>query len=201
MRRFCVLFCLLGLIGHAALHGEVQNTTGEQRQARFNAHRGDFDYLLGDWQFTAQSKEYGAFSGVWSAVRLPQGQILDEYRVLGDDGQTVYVTTTIRAYNAAADRWELVGMDEGNGLQDVGTGRRVGDEVHIDQTFGVTGATPNLRRIRYYNIRPESFSWSSDRSPDGGKTWVKDDLLIEAKRIGPSRSQDPLTRRQETVGR
>lgn len=192
MRRFCILCCLLAL-ALSAPRAEAQSTTREQREARFKAHKGDFDYLLGDWQFTAQSKEYGTFAGVWSAVRLPQGQILDEYRVLGDNGQTVYLTTTIRAYNAAADRWELVGMDEGNGLQDVGTGRRVGGEVHIEQKFGVIAANPSMRKIRYYNIRPDGFSWASDRSPDGGKTWVKDDLLIEAKRIGPARSQGPLT--------
>jgi hypothetical protein len=132
---------------------------------------------------------------------LPQGQILDEFRALGEDRQTVYLTTTIRAYNAAADRWELVGMEEGNGLQDVGTGRRVGDEVHIEQRFGVAGPHPIARRIRYHNIRPDSFSWASDRSPDGGKTWVKDDLLIEAKRIGPSRSQEPLTRVKGASGK
>jgi hypothetical protein len=200
MRRYCILLCLLGLAFGSASHMQAQNKTEEQRDARFKAHKGDFDYLLGDWQFTAKSKEHGTFTGVWSAVRLPQGQILDEYRVLGDNGQTVYLTTTIRAYNAAADRWELVGMEEGNGLQDVGTGRRVGGEVHIEQKFGVTGANPSARRIRYYNIRPDAFSWASDRSPDGGKTWVKDDLLLEAKRIGPSRSQEPLTRVKGSSG-
>ena len=201
MRRFCILSCLLGLAIPAAPLGETQDTTREQHQARIQAHKGDFDYLLGDWQFTAQSKEHGNFTGVWSAVRLPQGQILDEFRALGEDRQTVYLTTTIRAYNAAADRWELVGMEEGNGLQDVGTGRRVGAEVHIEQRFGVAGGNPSARRIRYHNIRPDSFSWASDRSPDGGKTWVKDDLLIEAKRIGPSRSQAPLTRVKGASGK
>ena len=194
MRRFSMLVCLLGLIIGSTPRVDAQNQTSEEREARIKAHRGDFDYLLGDWQYSAKSKEHGDFTGLWSAVRLPQGQILDEYRVPGDKGETIYVTTTIRAYNAAADRWELVGMEEGTGLQDVGTGRRVGNEIHIEQKFNVTGSNPIVRKIRYYNIRPDGFSWASDRSPDGGKTWVKDDLLIEAKRIGPARSQEPLTR-------
>ena len=194
MRRSCILFCLLGLIVCSAPRAEAQSLTSEQREARIKAHKGDFDYLLGDWQYSAKSKEHGDFTGVWSATRLPQGQILDEYRVPGDKGETIYLTTTVRAYNAAADRWELVGMEEGAGLQDVGTGRRVGNEIHIEQKFDATGPNPILRKIRYYNIRPDSFSWASDRSPDGGKTWIKDDLLIEAKRIGPARSQGPLTR-------
>ena len=47
-------------------------------QASYEAHRGDFDYLLGDWEFSAVSREYGNFRGYWSAVRLDGGQILDE---------------------------------------------------------------------------------------------------------------------------
>ena len=51
--------------------------TPEQIQASYAAHKGEFDYLLGDWEFTATSKQYGKFRGLWSAVRLDKGQILD----------------------------------------------------------------------------------------------------------------------------
>src|SRR5262245_17497668 len=100
----------------------------EQMKASYAAHKGDFEYLLGDWEFTPLSKKYGQGRGYWSAVRLATGQILDEFRIGGDNGETYYVTTTLRAYNAALDRWELVGMDGGGGLQDIGTGYRKGNE-------------------------------------------------------------------------
>lgn len=164
----------------------------EQIEADFEAHKGDFDYLLGDWEFTASSKEFDKFRGYWSALKLDEGQILDEYRVAGDNGETYYVTTTIRNYNKFADRWELVGADAGRGLQDYGTGRRVGDEVHIEQRFGVASGNASTWRIRYFNIKPDSFSWVADRSTDGGKTWVKDFQTIEARRIGPPRTLGPL---------
>ena len=164
----------------------------EQIKASFNAHKGEFDYLLGDWEFTAVNGEYGNFRGYWSAVRLSEGQILDKYRVAGDGGETHYVTTTLRNYNAALDRWELVGADAGTGLQDVGTGRWEGDEMRIEQTFGVARGTPSNWRIRYHHIRPDRFSWTADRSTDGGKTWAPNYQQIEAHRIGPSRSMGPL---------
>jgi len=157
-------------------------------------HRSDFDYLLGDWEFTSESRQYGKFGGRWSAVRLETGQILDEYRILGDNAVTVYVSTTIRAYNAAADRWELISMDASGGLQDFGTGQRVNSEMHVEQKFGVARGSPTLLRIRYYNIQPNRFSWSADASTDGGETWVKNSQTIEARRIGPSRTLGPLTR-------
>jgi hypothetical protein len=167
--------------------------SAEQLKAAYDAHQSEFDYLLGDWEFTTLSKRRGPGRGYWSAFRLDSGAILDEFRIVGDNGETYYVTTTVRAYNAALDRWELVGMAGAGGLQDVGTGHRVGAEIHIEQKFGVAAENPSTLRIRYYDIQPDRFSWNADRSNDGGKTWIKDDQHIEARRIGPPRSLGPLT--------
>jgi hypothetical protein len=171
----------------------VGQRTKEQMKAAYDAHQGDFDYLLGDWAFTSVSREFGKGGGYWSAVRLAEGaQVLDEYRVVGDSGQTYYASSTLRAYNAALDQWELVSAESGTGLQNVGTGHRVGAEMHIEQKFGVMSSTPSIWRIRYYEIQPDRFSWAGDRSTDGGKTWVIDFLRIEARRIGPARTLGPL---------
>lgn len=168
--------------------------TDEQIKAAYDAHQGDFDYLLGDWQFTAVSKQWGNLHGFWSAARLPQGaEILDEYRVVGDSGETYHVSNTLRVYNAVLDQWELVTTEGGSGMQDRGTGHKVGNEMHIEQRFGVMSPSPSLWRIRYYNIRPDGFSWAAARSTDDGKTWVADYLTIEARRIGPARPMAPMT--------
>lgn len=175
-------------------HADSKNNPA-QLKAAYETHKSDFDYLLGDWEFSAESRDYGKFRGRWSAVRLDTGQILDEYRVLGDKGETFYVTSTIRAYNAVTDRWELIGMEHGGGLQDFGTGQRADSEMHIEQKFGVAGGKPVILRIRYYNIEPDRFSWSADRSTDGGQTWVKNFQTIEARRIGPPRVMGSLAPR------
>jgi hypothetical protein len=165
----------------------------ERIRADYEAHQGDFDYLLGDWEFTATSLEFGPGRGYWSAVRLAEGaQILDEYRVVGDSGETYYASSTLRGYNAVLDQWELVSAEAGTGLQNRGTGRKVGAEMHIEQRFGEMGGTPSVWRIRYYDIRPDRFSWAADRSLDGGTTWERNHLQIEARRIGPARSLGPL---------
>ncbi len=55
------------------------------------AHQAEFDYLLGDWKFTATNRQYGDMHGYWSAVRLADGkQVMDEYRIVGDHGETYY---------------------------------------------------------------------------------------------------------------
>jgi hypothetical protein len=192
---------LVAAILATPLAGQTAAKTAEQLKASFDAHKNDFDYLLGDWEFTAASHQWGAFRGYWSAVRLTEGgQILDEYRIVGDNGETYYCTTTLRSYDAALEQWELISSDGGKGLQDFGTGRLEGGEVHIEQKFGVTTPNPSIFRIRYYGIAADHFSWSGDRSTDGGKTWDKNFLQIEARRIGPARSLGPLAPARKSTG-
>jgi hypothetical protein len=185
---------LLAAAFAAALGQAPAKKTPEQLQALYEKHKGDFDYLLGDWEFIADNKQFGKSNGRWSAVKTATGQILDEYRLVDEKGATFYVTSTIRNYDAVHDRWELIGMDDRNGLQDFGTAQKVGAEMHIEQKFGVSGGSPTIMRIRYYNISANSFSWAGDQSADNGKTWVKDHLRIEAKRIGRARTLPQLAK-------
>lgn len=187
--------CLILVASLFASPAWSQESDDGDRAALFEERKGDFDYLLGEWRFTAQHAEWGEASGFWTAVRLPTGDgshILDEYRVMGDGGETLYVSTTLRAFNASTGLWELVSAERGTGLQDTGTGRMVGDEMHIEQRFGVASGTPSLWRIRYYDIRPDGFSWTADMSMDDGATWHRGYLRIQARRIGPARSLEPL---------
>jgi hypothetical protein len=179
----------------------VPKRTPEQLKALWKEHQGEFDYLLGDWEFTSVSKEWGKNRGYWTAVRLGEGaEILDEYRVVGDDGETYFVSATFRSYNATLDRWELISTEAGRGLHDFGTARKAGDEMHIVQTFSVMSDKPSMLRIRYYNIKPDSFSWTADRSLDDGKTWEKEHLTIEARRIGPARKLPPFAPARNAPG-
>ena len=192
---FCTVGVALSLAMPLAARQAAPKTAAEMKAAS-DAHHADFDYLLGDWEFTSTSREFGTGHGVWSAVRLSEGQILDEFRILDTAGKTVYVTTTVRAYNARLGLWELVGMDEGSGLQNVGSGMRVGTEVHLEQKGEDDTGKAMIMRIRYYDVLGDRFSWRADQSSDGGKTWTKDVLRIEARRIGPPRAMNALTPRK-----
>ena len=184
----------LAAISASPLAAQAPTRTQAQRDSLYAAHKGDFDYLLGEWKFTSVSKQWGKGQGYWTAVRLGDGaDILDEYRVVGDSGETFVLLHTLRAYNAALDQWELVSSDDMTGLKDAGTGQRVGAEMHITQKFGVSTAEPTLWRIRYYDIQADRFSWRADVSKDDGKTWETDFLTIETRRIGPPRTMPALT--------
>lgn len=176
----------------SVLRAQTSPRTDDQMRASYQAHKSDFDYLLGDWEFTAQSKQWGKHHGFWSAVRLDGGQILDEYRVVGDNGQTYNVTVSLRAYNAPRDQWEIISFGQSAGLHDFGTAHREGGDMIIEQKFGVMTPNPSLMHIRYHDIQADHFLWNGDRSTDDGKTWEKDFLQIDARRIGPARSMGPL---------
>jgi hypothetical protein len=187
------LILVLAATTLTAATAQTQQRTKEQVEASLREHQGDFDYLLGDWSFNARSKQWGDYHGVWSAVRLPEGaMILDEFRVLGDSGQTWHLSHTLRTYNAVLDQWELVTADGTGGLMNSGIAHKVGNEIHIEQRFGVKTPEEGIWRIRYYNIRPDGFSWAADRSTDEGKTWVENWLTIETRRTGPARNMAPL---------
>lgn len=190
MRHVVLLAALTALA--APLSAQATQRTPEQQGALIQTHQADFDYLLGDWEFTYDNKQYGAAHGFWSAVRLAGDEgsvlVLDEFRVVGDSGETWWVTRTVRSYNVNLDRWELISTRGGSGLQDFGTAQRDGAEMHIEQRFGVGTPLASLLRIRYYNITPDRFSWTADRSTDDGKTWSLAQIKIEARRTGPRRT-------------
>ena len=185
---------VIALLGAVLTIAAQDNQQPDPRRAKFQAHKGDFDYLLGDWEFNATNQQYGKFRGYWSAARLgDSAAVVDEYRVVDDKGESQYFTYTVRAYNANLDRWELVGIDTFTGLQNFGTSKKENGEVWIEQKFGVGGPAPSTWRIHYFNIRADGFSWSADRSTDDGKTWTKDFQTIEAKRVGPPKAIPAMT--------
>src|SRR5437764_15117856 len=123
MRHTLLLLCagtLLASMAAIAPPLSAQATarrTPEQMRASYDAHQGDFDYLLGDWEFTSVSREFGAGRGYWSAVRLAEGaQVLAAHRVVGDSGQPSRVPNTLRAYNANLAHRAHVPTGLGRGL-------------------------------------------------------------------------------------
>jgi hypothetical protein len=70
--------------------------------------------------------------------------------------------------------------------------------MHIEQKLGVMSIAPSLWRIRYYDIKPDRFSWTGDRSTDVGETWTTKRLQIEAHRIEPPLSLGPLAPARES---
>lgn len=171
-----------------------------QRLALSQQHQGDFDYLLGDWQFTGVRKRANAadqkLHGYLSAARLPKGpEILLQDRFLNDDGSIFFESSTLIVYNVGLDQWELASTADdgpGGGLQDRGVAHKEAGEMRIEQRFGSMSPKPTIWRIRHYDIASDHYSLSADRSTDDGRTWEANYERTELRRIGPARSLEPL---------
>jgi hypothetical protein len=143
----------------------------------------DFDFLVGDWEVRLESA--GATTrAYWSGWRLRGGELVDEFRRVDSSNRTVSSVVTMRAYNAALARWDLVSATGVQGLANTGTAQRIGAEILVDQR--VAGADgPELRRTRIFEIGRFGFSLTSDRSLDDGHEWQRDVERGHATRTGP----------------
>jgi hypothetical protein len=205
MRRW--VFLLAGLLSLPSTIAAVPPKPADAQAAQqlrdvYAAHRGEFDFLLGSWKFTALYPQSGRrVQGTWDAVSLADGgYILDELRAIDDTGAVTFSATMVRSYDAAQARWEVVTLGEGTGLQQAGTGVLTDGEMIIVQNFDVSTPHPSLLRLHYFGIQQDRFSYSADRSTDGGETWTKDFLKVEVRRVGPPRKMDIVAPPQAASG-
>jgi hypothetical protein len=144
----------------------------------------DYDALLGTWEFRFQSRGqdgsfYPAFTGHWTFEKKPGGGLIED-RWRPDDPSTPMAQSlyTYRTFDPQRKVWQMIGSSSQGG--EIEPGLTWSDGTHryaIQRNHGV------LSRIRYLSIGPNDFLWRSDRSIDGGKTWLLDAGIMEAKRI------------------
>ena len=179
----------LGFVAFTPVAG-AQNSAASQEEAvaYLCSSQGMFDFLLGDWRFTGTRKTRDgttrSIHGLWSATKSADGPLVtDEFRILDDSGKTTYVSTTWRAIQPMQKRWAIIGIEPYNGVAQIGTAWQEGGMIRIDQEFS-TGGGNALWRIRYYDIRADTFLWRADRSLDTGRTWMDEYMTMRAARIG-----------------
>lgn len=154
-----------------------------------------FDFLLGEWTVDVTSKAPNTpptYKGVWQAWKTLNGLgIIDEYSVRDDSDRVVYSGTTLRAFDTHSGTWTMRYVDQFAGetghWSDL-VGMNVGQEIHVEQRGRTPDGRTTILKIRYFNIQPDHFSWVADQSRDGGATWLREYLRIEAtRRAGPAK--------------
>lgn len=146
-----------------------------------------FDFLVGSWDFTYIVKNPDGrlatnAKGRWTAHKTADGRAIEDTWVLLDDAGKPRSAglLTVRAYNRTAGQWQYRTLNLTAGTWQDGSGEQVDHEMHLIQSPPHEKPDGNWLRIRYYNIRPDSFSWIADVGD--GKTWVPELIQIEATR-------------------
>jgi hypothetical protein len=144
----------------------------------------DFDFLIGTWTFRFQQRGEGnqfraVQPGEWVTRKTHDGAVVEDTWRLG---ASTNPTITYRVFNQAKQIWELQGTHPRTGGWDAGiawTRPDRADERYLVQHFN-DGKL--LVRIKYYEIKADSFRWRADGSSDEGKTWTPDIWKMEAVR-------------------
>jgi hypothetical protein len=145
----------------------------------------DFDFLVGLWEFRFQQRrpngEFSpAYAGHWSAQKKsnPNAFVEDHFRPDNRTATWDVGTWTYRIFNPQRSLWTMQGVGSESGQWAPGLCWSDADNRYVIQWYGTS-----LMRIRYFNIKPNSFQWRADRSSDGGKTWQLDWWTMEATRV------------------
>lgn len=157
----------------------LRGPTAEDRQ---------FAFLVGDWRVQAMRfKHDGAilaqYEATWSARYLNQGRMLmDDFKALAPDGQPTSSFVTLRTYSVESRRWEMAGLAA---MQPAARMEWHGTWAHGEMQIFAVGADPSGRevqtKIRFYDITPERFLWTSESSSDAGATWNRTASLVAVR--------------------
>lgn len=152
-----------------------------------------FDFLVGQWEVTAQPKAttlaqrvHGVpkVTGTWKAWRAFDGWgIEDEIRLTDKAGNPRLLSHTTRYYESSARHWTLSAIDVYKGVVSQSTAEWRTNEMVVNGRGTGDDGKAYLSRATFSKITPTSFSYRLDRSFDGGKTWTEGVTLIDAKRV------------------
>ncbi len=154
----------------------------------------DYDFLVGRWSYRYQARNpttgtYGpVITGIWTGTKTHDGFVFeDEFVVVGASG-TRSTIMTYRVFDPVRQVWAVQGIGVKRGVWQPGRSWSDGRDRFLVQDNPATKIdqdSPETRtkvRIRYYSISRDHFLWRADGSIDGGVTWLRDVMLIEATR-------------------
>ena len=144
-----------------------------------------FSFLLGEWDVEMLVMPPGATAGrrAHSQVRsiLDGRALLDEIRHVDESGRVNFRGASFRTYIPDDDRWYVVWMMANvEGYTEL-RAELVDNEV---RTRG-QGKDPGgdlMERGRYHDIGVDAYSFTLDRSYDGGRSWIQPVVSYRARR-------------------
>jgi hypothetical protein len=149
-----------------------------------------FDFLLGEWEIAMLVMPEGTTVGrrAKSQVRriLDGTALFDEIRHLDEAGQVNFRGASFRTYVPDSDAWYVVWM-----MANVeGYSELRAEVVDGEVRTSGQGRDPGgelIEQGRYYDISADGYSFTLDRSYDGGKTWIRPFVSFRATRRAAAR--------------
>ena len=138
----------------------------------------EFDFVIGSWEATTKSYRpdgtvEAEHKGKLNAEYRSGGRmIIDDFTRLSEDGEELTYAATMRTFCVETNRWEMsflfaLRQDHTESFR----GQFIDGEGHFDAVISLTPENSVHAKVRFFDIKQDSFEWSMSHSADGGKTW------------------------------
>lgn len=152
--------------------------------------KSEFDkmsFLIGNWEFDAKSlADDGTYQPqkFLSKVEYIFGgnALRDDFCFKNQQGDWVIYGSTIRSYDVQAGKWKMLWYNYNLSFVTQMVGSYADGEFHFTGE-GIDEKGKYQERITFYDISKDKYSWKSDKSYDGGKTWLKNFFSYTATRL------------------
>ena len=125
-----------------------------------------FDFWVGTWQATWKNADGSTSKGNNKISKILSGKALQE----NFSDETGFEGTSISVFNPANNTWHQSWVDSQGSHFDMEGGIDHGRPFFRTRTLDVNGK-PVIKRMIFYNIQPDSFTWDWEQSEDNGKSW------------------------------
>jgi hypothetical protein len=129
-----------------------------------------FDFWVGDWQVSWKNANGSPGHAHNHVSKILDGKVIEE-DFAGDPAVTPRLLGRSLSVLDAGGVWRQAWADNQGGFFAL-TGSADGDSRYFSTGFRQVGEQLQGKRMRFYDIQADSFTWDWEGSNDGGKTWA-----------------------------
>lgn len=144
-------------------------------------------FLLGEWKLTSTEKLRDGnikLTEYRSSVELTAGRkaLADYFMLVRRDGTLDTNGVTVRTYDERTKKWRMIFYSDDLNFYTIFEGHYKDGEFHFNGKGNEYGRE-YLEKVVFFNIKPDSYSWTMARSYDGGESWANNVFAYDAVRI------------------
>lgn len=127
-----------------------------------------FDFWIGSWNVSWKNPDGTTTKGTNLITREKNSGVIVEHF---DDPTNKFNGISISVFSPADSMWHQAWADNSGGYINM-VGKVEGEKRYFETAVEKKGDKTIIRRMVFYNITADSFTWDWELSNDGGKTWV-----------------------------
>ncbi|HKK46856.1 MAG TPA: hypothetical protein VJ964_15120 [Balneolaceae bacterium] len=129
-----------------------------------------FDFWVGTWDLNWKTSDGNTETGTNHVEKILDGTVIQENFEATSGRMKGYKGKSVSIYQKRKQMWQQTWVDNQGSYIDL-TGDVDGNKrIFITETTDSTGKKV-LKRMVFYDITPDSFTWDWQGSTDNGKTW------------------------------